>query len=303
MRKIWHNGKFVKWNSARIHVLNHALHYGSGVFEGVRAYSTARGPAIFRLRDHVNRLFNSAAAFDIKIPYTRSSIANAIMKLVSLNRLKECYIRPIVFYGEGGMRLYPQGASVEVVIAAWPWGKYLGDHPALSVGISKYTRFDPRSISLGAKISGFYATSVLASIEARKRGFDECLLLDHKGYVAEGPGENLFLIKNGKLIVPESPAILNGFTRDSILKIAKDLKIRAVRRRVLKRELFSADEGFFTGTAAEVAAIGKINGRKIGSGRMGSITAEIKKRYLAAVHGELPQYQKWLSVASRNNVL
>ncbi len=294
-KSIWLDGRFVPFGTARIHVLSHALHYGSGVFEGIRVYETPDGPAAFRLKDHVNRLFHSAAAFEIKIPYSRETVRRAVLTLVAKNKYKECYVRPIVFYGEGKMQLDPVGASVRVAIAAWPWGKYLGDHPALNVGIAKYLRFHPDSIAPGAKISGFYATSVLARLEARKRGLNECVMLDHEGYVAEGPGENIFIVKRGRLIVPESPSILPGFTRDSVITIAHDLHLPTVMKRVKRAELLDADEVFFAGTAVEIGAVGKIEGRRIGTGTAGSITTKIRDRYFAATHGHVAKYKKWLA--------
>jgi len=305
---IWFDGRFIKHADARIHVLSHALHYGSSVFEGIRAYETPDGPAVFRLRDHVTRFFFSADALGIKIPYTKREIEHAILKTVALNKLKECYIRPIAFYGEGQMALMPHGAKIHVAIAAWPWGAYLGEHAMLTAGTSRYVRFHPRSVVPGAKIGGYYATSVLATIDARKRGFNESILLDHEGNVAEGPGENIFIVRRGRLITPDSPSILPGITRDSILVIARDLHIPVAVRKISRRALMAADEAFFTGTAAEVAAIGKIDGRRVGGSSRrndlgksggavvpGPIATKIREHYFAATHGQLSKYKKWLS--------
>jgi len=301
-RTIWFDGRFVKHADARIHVLSHALHYGTSVFEGIRAYETPDGPAVFRLRDHVARLFFSASAFGMKIPHTKREIERAILKTVALNKLKECYIRPVAFYGEGKMGLVPTGADVRVAVAAWPWGAYLGEHAMISAAISPYIRFHPRSVVPGAKIGGYYATSALAALDAQKRGFDESILLDHEGNVAEGPGENIFIVRRGRLITPNSPSILPGITRDSIMTIARDLHIPVAIKKISRRELISADEAFFTGTAAEVAAIGKIDGRRVGGFRRGvhadtpgPITAKIREHYFDATHGQLPKYRKWLS--------
>jgi branched-chain amino acid aminotransferase len=299
MNVIWVDGKFVPEKDARVHILNHALHYGSSVFEGIRVYNTSHGPAVFRLKEHIDRLFFSASAFDIKIPYSKAQIERTILNLVAKNKFKECYVRPIAFFGENEMRLNPVKARVRLAIAAWPWGKYLGERAVLSVGISKYIRFHPDSIVPGAKIGGFYATSVLASIEARKRKFDECLLLDHEGYVAEGPGENIFIVKNGHLIAPESPSILPGITRDSVIAIARDLKIPVIKKRVSRKELFAADEVFLSGTAVEIGAIGKIEGRRVGrgaaAGKAGPLTLKIREAYNAATHGGAPKRLKWLA--------
>jgi branched-chain amino acid aminotransferase len=292
---IWLDGKFVPFANARIHVLTHGLHYGSGVFEGIRVYKTSTGPVIFRLKDHVDRLFYSASALDIKIPYTKREIEQAIVKTVARNNLKECYVRPVIFYGEGQMTLMPKGAKVHVAVAVWPWGAYLGEHAALSATISPYIRFHPRSIVPGAKIAGLYATSVLATLDARKRGFHESILLDHERNVAEGPGENIFIVRRGKLFTPDSPSILPGITRASVITIARDLHIPVAIKKVSLKDLKTADEAFFSGTAAEVAGIGKIDGRKIGKGGGGPITAIIRKHYLAAAHGQLPKYRKWLT--------
>ena len=299
---IWHNGTFVKPSAANVPVLSHALHYGSGVFEGIRVYETPRGPAIFRLRDHIDRLFRSASAFGMHIPYRRDVIERAAVKLVSRSGFKECYVRPIVFYGEGKMQMDPTGAKLHVFIAAWPWGKYLGDHPALSVGVSPYVRFHPKSVIPGAKISGYYATSVLARMDAQKRGFNEALLLDHLGNVAEGPGENIFMIKRGKLFAPASPSILEGITRASVIAIARDLGMPFVKKKITLAHLMAADEAFFAGTAVEIAPVARINKRRIGPGgargaraAASPLTAKIRAAYFGATHGTLPRYRKWLT--------
>lgn len=294
-RVIWMDGRFVKTAKAAVHVLSHALHYGSGVFEGIRVYETLNGPAAFRLSDHVDRLFRSAAAFQMRVPYSKTAVTRAILETVRRNGFRECYVRPIIFYGEGKMQMSPKDAALHFVIAAWPWGKYLGDRPALSVGVSRYLRFHPASIVPGAKISGFYAASVLARMEAEKKGLDECILLDHEGFVAEGPGENIFMVKRGRLVTPKSPSILPGFTRASVIAIARGLRIPVLERKVSLKEFINADEAFFAGTAVEIAAIGKVNGRRIGAGRTGPMTARLKETYLAAAHGKLLRYKKWVT--------
>lgn len=287
----------VPHEKARIHVLSHALHYGSGVFEGIRAYDTTKGPAIFRLREHVERLFHSAAAFGMKIPYSRKKIENAIRKVVAANQLHACYLRPLVFFGEGTMTLFPRGAKLHVMIAAWPWKLYFGEGTAISIGISRYVRFHKGSVVPGAKIGGYYATSVLATLDARARGFDECVMMDHEGYVAEGPGENIFLIKAGRVFTPNSPSILRGITRESVIEIVRDLGMGVIEKKITLSELMGANEVFLTGTAAEITPVGKINNRRIGKGGMGPITTRIAAIYRAAVHGKLPRYRRWLTAA------
>jgi len=295
MNIIWLDGKFVDSKKASFGILSHALHYGTGAFEGIRAYETPAGTAIFRLSEHVDRFFRSIEVFGIKMPYRKSEIKEAIRKTVVKNKFRECYVRPIAFFGEGSMSLTVTGARLRVAIAAWPWGAYLGEHPALSVGISDYVRFHPRSVVPGAKIAGYYATSVLASIDAHAHGFDECILLDHEGYVSEGPGENVFMVKKGKLYTPNSASILPGITRESIVKIAGDMGIPATMRHITRQELIAADEVFFVGTAVEVAAVGKIDHCRIGTGKEGPVTRALKDAYLAAVHGKTPRYRRWLT--------
>ncbi|HUZ93247.1 MAG TPA: branched-chain amino acid transaminase [Candidatus Paceibacterota bacterium] len=295
--KIWYNGKFVDAEKAQTHVLTHALHYGSGAFEGIRAYLTPRGPAVFRLKDHVDRLFHSAAAFGMRIPYMKREIARAILETVAKNKLANCYIRPIVFYGAGKIAIRPTRTPVDIAIAAFPWEAYFGVERMLKVSVSRFVRFHPKSIVPGTKISGLYAVSVFATVEARKRGMDEVILLDHEGNVAEGPGENVFIVKNGKLFTPDSPSILPGITRASILSIAKHMKIPAAEKKISPVGLRNADEVFFTGTATEVAPIGMVNGKKIGNGDIGPVTAKLHAAYLDAARGKLPRYRKWLTPA------
>lgn len=294
-RWIWLDGKLVPSAKATVNVLSHALHYGSGVFEGIRAYDVGSRPAIFRLQDHIDRLFRSAEALRMRIPYSKQAITEAIKSVIKKNKLDSCYIRPLVFYGEGQMALMPKGAALHIMIAAWPWGAYLGEHAALSLGISRYIRFHPHSIVPGAKITGYYATSVLATIDARARGFDEALLLDHEGFVAEGPGENIFMVKRRKLFIPKSPSILHGITRASVVKIAQDLRIPVVEKKITRQELMWADEVFLTGTAAEVAPVTKIDKKKIGDVVPGPVTSKIRTAYQDAIHDRLPRYKGWLT--------
>lgn len=291
---IWFNGKFVDWKKAKIHILTHTLHYGGGVFEGIRAYQTEKGPAVFRLKDHLKRLFYSASQIKMRIPFSEKEIEKAILDLIKINKIDECYIRPIAIFGYGKMGLNPEGAPVDNAIIIWPWETYLGDEP-IKVKISKFIRPHPKSIISEAKITGYYINSILASLEAKNSGFDEALLLDYKGNVAEGPGENIFIVKNKKLFTPKSGSILPGITRDSVIKMAKDLKTRAVEKEIKVSEFKSADEVFFTGTAVEICPICQIDNILIGDGKIGEITKKIKDLYQRIVKGEEEKYLNWLS--------
>jgi branched-chain amino acid aminotransferase len=290
---IWLNGKFVKWESAKIHVLSHALHYGSGVFEGIRCYETSKGPAVFRLKEHLDRLWNSARCLEMKIPFKKKEIEKAILKLIKLNKLKECYIRPIVFYGYGKMGLNPKGAKVDFAICVWPWGKYLKEK--VKVKISKFIRLHPKSVFPFAKVTGYYVNSIFATLDVQKSKFDEAILLDYRGFVAEGPGENIFIVKNKKIFTPKLESILPGITRDSIIKIAKKEKIEVFEKDLSVKELKSCDEAFFTGTAAEITPIYQIDDKIINNGKIGPITEFLKEKFYKIVHGEDEKYKKWLT--------
>lgn len=295
---IWYDGKLVPWRDATTHVLTHSLHYGLSVFEGVRAYKTNHGPAIFRLEDHTRRLFNSAHIYQIKIPYTREAISAAQIEVVRRNELDSCYIRPIVFYGSEKMGVSPKGAQVHVAIAAWPWGAYLGEEAlkqGIRVKISSYARQHVNVTMPRAKIASTYANSILANAEALDHGYDEAILLDTSGFVAEGSGENLFIVRDGVLVEPDIACALTGITRASIHQIAADLGIRVESRRLTRDDLYIADEAFFTGTAAEVTPIRDIDGRQIGAGERGPITAQLQKAFFDAVSGKTPKYHHWLS--------
>lgn len=292
---IWHNGKLISSSRATFHLLNHSLHYGSAVFEGIRCYDTPKGPAIFRLKEHIDRLFHSAETMGMKIPYLKKEIISAVKMVVSKNNLKECYIRPIVFYGEK-MGLSPIGAPLHIAIAAWPWGKYLG-HDGVSVHISKFIRIHPSSSVMTAKISGHYSNSIIASIEAKKVGADEALLLDFKGNVAEGPGENIFLVKNKTIYTPREGTILPGITRNSIMKIAKDLKYKVIEKDIKPSELKNFDEAFFSGTAAEISTIGRID--KIIFKKESVVAKNIQEIYLNSVRGKIKKYEKWLDYVKK----
>jgi branched-chain amino acid aminotransferase len=296
--KIWMDGKFVDWDNAKVHVLTHTLHYGLGVFEGIRCYETGKGPAIFRLDEHVERLFDSSHIFLMEIPFSRNEIRDAISKTVKVNRMKECYIRPLVYIGYGAMGLYPKENPVSVSIAVWPWGTYLGEK-ALENGIkvktSSFIRNHVNSNMSRGKVCGYYVNSQLAKKEAITCGYDEAVLLDTEGYVSEGSGENIFIVRNGTLKTTPLTSILEGITRDSIMKIAADEGIRVVEERFSRDELYIADEAFFTGTAAEVTPIREVDGRMIGKGKSGELTRKLQKRFFDIVKGKNKKYESWLA--------
>lgn len=293
--KIWLNGQFIDWDNAKTHILTHTLHYGAGVFEGVRFYETEKGPAVFRLQDHTDRLFYSADAIDMEVPFSKEEINQAILELIKINKINSGYIRPIFYYGYGKMGLNPKDAPVDACIAVWPWGKYLGKD-AVEVKTSKYIRIHPKSTVADAKIVGHYVNSILASIEVKKAGFDEALLLNHQGNVAEGPGENVFWAKGGKLFTVAKGNILPGITRDSLMKIARDEGIEVEEKVVKLDELKQADEIFFCGTAAEVTGVGKLDDTVIGSGGMGEMTRKLHDIYMGVVSGRIEKYGEWLSL-------
>ena len=298
--KIWLDGKFVPWHEANVHVLTHTLHYGLGVFEGVRCYQTKnKKSAIFRLHEHVVRLFNSAVVLGIEIPFSQKEIFTAVQLVVRKNKLKECYIRPIVFLGHNQMGLNPNGVDVRVAIAAWPWGTYLGDEGlsrGIRVRISSFTRHHVNITMTRAKACGHYVNSILAKTEAVRDGYDEAILLDSQGYVSEGSGENIFLLSKGRLKTPAlSCSNLEGITRDSVFGIAKHLKIEVEEGRVTRDELYIADEVFLTGTAAEITPVREIDNRTIGNGKRGKATTRIQKMFFEIVHGNHAKFKKWLS--------
>jgi branched-chain amino acid aminotransferase len=299
--QIWYDGKLVPWRNATTHVLTHSLHYGLAVFEGVRAYNTVNGTAIFRLKEHTERLFDSAHIYMMKIPYSREVIMEAQKEVVRANKLESCYIRPIAFYGSEKMGVSPKGASVHVAIAAWPWGAYLGAE-ALEKGIrvktSSHARHHVNVSMCRAKYSGTYANSILANLEATEHGYDEGLLLDVDGFVAEGSGENLFMVKNGKIYEPELTSALIGITRDSIITMAQDMGYTVSARRITRDDLYIADEAFFTGTAAEVTPIRELDNRMIGEGRRGPVTTKLQKAFFECVNGKSDKYRDWLTPVS-----
>ncbi len=295
---IWYDGKMVPWREATTHVLTHTLHYGMGVFEGVRAYEAEQGTAIFRLQDHTSRLFDSAHIMGMKMPYSRDDIDAAQKAVVRENHLPAAYIRPMVFYGSEGMGLRASNLQVHVIVAAWEWGAYMGAE-ALERGIkvrtSSYTRHHVNISMTRAKANGHYINSMLALQEALSGGADEALLLDPEGYVAEGSGENVFIVRDGVLYTPELTACLNGITRKSIIALAQTLQIPVVEKRITRDEVYIADEAFFSGTAAEVTPIRELDGRIIGAGRRGPVTEALQKLYFDVVHGRDPRFVEWLS--------
>lgn len=292
------DGAFIDWDSANVHVLTHSLHYGLGVFEGIRCYQTERGPAVFKLREHVARLFSSAHIFLMKVPFTEEEIFEAIIKTVGVNRVKECYIRPLVYIGYGAMGLYPKDNPVRVSIAVWPWGAYLGEEgltKGIRIKVSSFIRGHVNSNLSRGKVSGYYVNSQLAKKEAISCGYDEAILLDTEGYVSEGSGENVFIVRNGVLKTTPLTSILEGITRGSIIEIARDEGLRIVEERFTRDELYIADEAFFTGTAAEITPIREVDGRTIGDGRPGAITSKLQAIFFDLVKGKVKKYQSWLT--------
>ena len=295
---IWYDGKLVPWRDATTHVLTHTLHYGMGVFEGVRAYNTPEGTAIFRLQAHTDRLFDSAHIMNMKMPFTKEELNEATRAAVRENNLESAYIRPMVFYGSEAMGLRATGLKVRVIVAAWHWGAYMGEE-ALKTGIkvrtSSFTRHHVNISMTRAKANGNYINSMLALQEAVSGGADEAMLLDTEGYVAEGSGENIFLVKNGVVYTPEVTSCLNGITRSTILTLAAELGIQVVEKRITRDEVYIADEAFFTGTAAEVTPIRELDDRKIGEGKRGPVTEKIQTRFFDVVNGRAPEYAHWLA--------
>jgi branched-chain amino acid aminotransferase len=295
---IWYDGKLVPWREATTHVLTHSLHYGLAVFEGLRAYKTDRGTAIFRLKEHTDRLFNSAHIYMMKMPYSKTELMEAQREVVRANDLESCYIRPIAFYGSEKMGISTKGSRVHVAIAAWPWGAYLGEEglaQGIRVKTSSFARHHVNVSMCRAKYSGTYANSILASMEATEHGYDEALLLDVEGFVAEGAGENLFVIKDGRIYEPEIASALTGITRATVHTLAKELGYDITTKRLTRDDIYIADEAFFTGTAAEVTPIREVDGRQIGEGRRGPITTRIQSLFFDVVAGKVPAHAEWLT--------
>lgn len=299
-KKIWMDGKFVEWDDAKIHVLTHALHYGYAIFEGIRCNDTPDGPAIFRLGEHIDRLINGARIYRMQLPYSKKDLTDACVELVKQNGLKECYIRPIVFSDYGEMGVNPLKSKITGAVAAWEWGAYLGEEgmeKGIKCTISSWTRIDSRMLPPHAKCSGNYANSILAKMDAIASGYDEAILLSPNGFVAEGSGENIFRVRDGAVMTPSTAAgILEGITRDSVLQIARDSGIPFSEKDFTREDIFTSDELFFSGTAANVTPIREVDNRPIGTGQY-PITKRIQRTYLDAIHGRLPKYKPWLSYA------
>jgi branched-chain amino acid aminotransferase len=296
--KIWLDGKLVDWDDANVHILTHTLHYGLGIFEGIRCYRTDTGPAVFRLEEHIKRLFKSAHIFMMNIPFPEEEIVHAVKETIRANKLQECYIRPLVHIGNGGMGLYVEDNPVIVSIAVWPWGSYLGEEGiknGIRVKTSSFIRSSVNSNMARAKVCGYYVTSQLAKREAVSCGFHEALLLDNEGYVSEGSGENVFIIRDNKLKTTPLTSILEGITRESVIRIAEDEGIDVMEERFTRDEAYISDEAFFSGTAAEITPIVELDSRKIGTGAPGSITKRIQDIFFDTVKGKNKNYSGWLT--------
>jgi len=298
--KIWMDGQLVDWRDAKIHVLTHTLHYGCGAFEGVRAYNTPKGTAIFRLQEHTERLFNSAKILRMNIPFSKEQVNQAQLQVVRENRLESCYIRPLTWIGSQKLGVSPKGNSIHLMIAAWAWGAYLGEDglkKGIRVKTSSYSRHHVNITMTQAKAVSNYSNSILANMEATDDGYDEALLLDTQGFVSEGAGENIFIIKDGVIYTPDlSAGALNGITRNTVFHIAQDLGIQIVQKRITRDEVYISDEAFFTGTAAEVTPIRELDRIEIGSGVRGPLTEKIQNAFFDIVNGKNPKYDHWLTV-------
>ena len=296
---IWMNGEFIDWADAKVHVGVHGLHYGTGVFEGIRCYETPQGPAVFRLREHLQRLDNSARLLHMELPYSVDDLRTAMHELIGRNGLAECYVRPFAFYGYGELGVHTKGNPVEVVIMSWPWGNYLGDENAatgIRAKISSWNRIGPNTIPHVAKATGVYLNSMLAVHEAQSAGYDEAILLTAEGFVADGSGENVFVVKDGKIFTPPlATSILPGITRDSVIQIAQDLGYVVEEANLIRSDLYLADEIFMTGTAAEVTPLRSVDDHEVG---VGAVTLELQKAYLDTVRGQSDRWGHWLDRVS-----
>jgi branched-chain amino acid aminotransferase len=298
---IWINGEFVAWDDAKVHVLSHGLHYGTGVFEGIRCYETERGPAVFRFREHLQRLHDSAGLYHMELPYSIDELRDATHELIGRNELSSCYIRPLAFRGYGEMGLYAQSAPIDVILAVWPWGAYLGEEGkrnGVRAKVSSWRRISSASLIPHAKASGQYLNSILAKTESAKAGYDEAILLDERGLVCEGSGENIFVVRDGVLVTPPHPAsILDGISRKSVSQIADDLGYPVLERDLARSELYLAEEVFLVGTAAELVPVREIDDHDLGP--PGEITRAIQAKFEDALHGRAPEYQEWLDVVTQ----
>ncbi len=296
---IWMDGQLVPWEEAKVHVLTHSLHYGLGVFEGIRCYKGDEGTAIFRLEEHTERLFRSAKVVQMDIPFSHKEVSDAIVETVRVNKLAEGYIRPLAYIGYGEMGLYAKDANIQLSLAVWPWGTYLGEEglrSGIKVSVSSFARHHVNISLTRAKVTGYYVNSQLAKREAKEAGFDEAILLDTEGFVAEGPGENIFIVRKGVLkTTPMSSSILEGITRETILQLAEEHNIKVCEERFTRDDLYLADEAFFTGTAAEVTPIREVDGRVIGSGKRGPITTQLQEAFFNIVRGKSKIHKNWLT--------
>jgi branched-chain amino acid aminotransferase len=299
VEKIWMDGELVDWRDAKIHVLSHALHYGSGVFEGIRAYETERGAAVWHLDEHLKRLFRSAKLYHMDIPYSIEAIGDAIREVIRANDLKACYIRPVVYRGYGEMGVNPLDAPINVFIAVWPWGAYLGEHAlenGVSIKISSWRRNSQNALPSSAKATGQYINGVLAKMESVMAGYDEAVLLNDHGYITDGSGENLFIVRDRTVTTPPIQAgCLDGITRSSVITIARDLGYEVTEENLVRTDLYNADECFFTGTAAEITPVREVDHRPVGEGTRGPITKELQGAFFAATRGETEKYADWLT--------
>jgi len=296
--KIWKDGHMIEWRDATLHMLTHSLHYGMAIFEGVRAYKTVDGTAIFRLKEHTQRLFNSAKIFQMQLPYDMETLMAAQRDVVRANQLESCYIRPLAWIGSEKMGVSARGNTIHVSVAAWPWGAYLGEEglaKGIRVKTSSFTRHHVNVSMVRAKASGYYINSILANQEVTAEGYDEALLLDTEGYVSEGAGENVFIVKAGKIYTPDLASCLDGITRDSVLTMARDLGIDVIEKRITRDEIYCADEAFFTGTAAEVTPIRELDNRTIGTGSRGPVTEKLQSLFFEVVGGKSAKYKHWLT--------
>ena len=295
---IWMNGEFVAWEDAKVHVLTHGLHYGTGVFEGIRCYDTEIGPAVFRHQDHIDRLYKSAELYYMPIPYTPEQIRQATLELIGKNGMRSCYIRPIAYRGYGTMGLFPLDAPVDVTIAVWEWGAYLGDEGTrngIRAKVSSWRRISNDSLIPHAKASGQYLNSILAKIESHKAGYEEAILLDDHGFVCEGSGENIYAVRDGVIITPPQTAgILDGINRKAIIQIARDLGFEVVERDIARAELYLAEEVFLTGTAAELVPVREVDDHAVGTGKPGEITKAVQTAFHDALYGRTERYREWL---------
>jgi len=293
---IWQNNKFIPWDDAKTHILTHSLHYGSGAFEGIRAYATDKGTAIFRLPEHIKRLFYSGSFLDMQIPYTEQELCEVTLKLVAMNELKECYIRPLVYYGYGKMGVNPIGAPLEVAIACWAWDSYIS-HPAVDMKTSEYIRIPRCSSIADAKLTGNYLNCILGLLKIRGTHYHETLFLDLDGYLAEGSAENIFIIKDGKIYTPLLGSILAGITRQTVIELAKDIGIKVEEKNLKLEDIYTADEAFLTGTAIEIMPIRSVDDKNIADGKVGIITESLQKNYKDVVRGKYtnPKFQDYLA--------